>query len=68
MDKAELIASYKFEKGRQVMVEKAQEIQKRKLSSICKELLEKYGKGPHDLGDGNSEGLEQFNLNLTKVT
>lgn len=55
MDKAELIASYRFEKDRQAKVEKAQEIQKRKLSSICKELLEKYGKGPHDLGDGNPE-------------
>lgn len=56
MDKAELIASYKYEKDRQAKVEKALEIQKRKLSGICKDLLEQHGKGPHDLGDGNANG------------
>jgi hypothetical protein len=56
MDKDELIASYKYEKDRQAKVEKAQEIQKRKLSGICKTLLEEHGKGPHDLGDGNADG------------
>lgn len=53
MDKSELIASYKFEKDRLAKVEKALEIQKRKLSGLVKTMLEDHGKGPHDLGDGN---------------
>jgi len=53
MDKSELVASYNFEKDRLAKVEKALEIQKRKLSGICREMLEQHGKGPHDLGGGN---------------
>jgi hypothetical protein len=56
MDKSELITSYRFEKDRQAKVEKALEIQKKKLSGICKDLFDQHGKGPHDLGDGNAEG------------
>jgi hypothetical protein len=56
MDKPELIASYKYEKDRLAKVEKALEIQKKKLAGICRELLEQHGKGPHDIGDGNTEG------------
>jgi len=56
MDKSELVASYKFEKDRLAKVEKALEIQKKRISSLCKDLFEQHGKGPHDLGDGNAEG------------
>ncbi len=56
MDKAELIEKYKYEQDRKAKVEKALEIQKRKLSGLCKDLLEQHGKGPHDLGDGVAEG------------
>jgi hypothetical protein len=56
MSKSELIASYKNEKERLAKVEKALEIQKKKICGICKDMLEQYGKGPHDLGDGNAEG------------
>jgi hypothetical protein len=56
MDKSELTASYKYEKDRLIKVEKALEIQKKKLSGISKDLFDQYGKGPHDLGDGNAEG------------
>jgi hypothetical protein len=52
MDKSELIASYKFEKERLAKVEKALEIQKKKISGLCKSMLEEHGKGPHDFGDG----------------
>lgn len=52
MDKSELIASYKYEKERLAKVEKALEIQKRKISGLVKSVLEEHGKGPHDLGDG----------------
>lgn len=52
MDKSELVASYKFEKDRLAKVEKALEIQKRKLNGLCRTMLEEHGKGPHDLGDG----------------
>lgn len=53
MDKSELIASYKLEKDRLAKVEKALDIQKKRVSGLCKSVLEQYGKGPHDLGDGN---------------
>jgi hypothetical protein len=56
MGKPELITSYKYEKERLAKVEKALEIQKKKLAGICKELLEQHGKGPHDIGDGNTDG------------
>ena len=52
MDKCELIASYKSEKDRLAKVEKALEIQKKRVSGLCKSVLEQHGKGPHDLGDG----------------
>jgi hypothetical protein len=52
MSKSELIASYKYEKDRLAKVEKALEIQKRKISGLVKSVLEEHGKGPHDLGDG----------------
>jgi len=52
MDKSELIASYKSEKDRLAKVEKALEIQKKRVSGLCKSVLEQHGKGPHDLGDG----------------
>jgi hypothetical protein len=53
MDKSELIARYKFEKDRLTKVEKALEIQKKLVSGLCKDFLEQYGKGPHDLGGEN---------------
>ena len=56
MGKSELISSYRFEKDRLAKVEKALEIQKKKLSGICKDLFDQHGKGPHDLGDGNADG------------
>ena len=56
MDKSELITSYRFEKDRLAKVEKALEIQKKKISGICKDLFYQHGKGPHDLGDGYAEG------------
>lgn len=56
MSKVELITSYKYEKGRLAKVEKALEIQKKKISDICKDLFDQHGKGPHDLSDGNTEG------------
>lgn len=50
MDKSELINSYQFEKDRLAKVKKALEIQNKRVSGICKSVLEQYGKGPHDLG------------------
>ena len=52
MDKSELIASYEFEKDRLSKVKKALEIQSKRVSGVCKSVLEQYGKGPHNLGDG----------------
>lgn len=59
MDKSELVASYKFEKDRLAKVEKALEIQKRKLSGLVKDMLEQHGKGPHDFGEGTEYNIIQ---------
>lgn len=53
---AEVLSEYKAEKDRLAKVEKALEIQKGKVSSLAKKLMEAGGKGPHDLGDGKEAG------------
>jgi uncharacterized protein YqfA (UPF0365 family) len=50
------IAQYKAEKVRLGAVEKALEIQKARVNTLVKAILEEHGKGPYDLGDGRENG------------